>query len=246
MPPMLHQSRDFRRRLNRWCHRTSTFMEWMKPNASVLIDSVSGTPLSHITLLCNYLMHGECSCHKCDDMLSDVRIYQALTANHSPDFIPSGSFAEDCPLFPFFVGNKLKGTYEIKRSDFDFMLRDHKDPFPVGFDPKNEPNIRAVIETNTTQPGYLRLRNLESNNYIKKGDSETGYCIEQAAWLQMEIKMIRLILQHRNPDLYSGCPNNCDVVLYYPCEVWPPQAECWITRKRLSNWPTKEIIQEIV
>ena len=39
---------------------------------------------------------------------------------------------------------------------------------------------------------------------------------------------------------------NKDFVCHCPCASWPPQAKSWVTRRRVSNWPTREIIERIV
>ena len=37
-----------------------------------------------------------------------------------------------------------------------------------------------------------------------------------------------------------------DLVYYFPCSVWPPQARSWIERERPSQWPSQDTIQRIV
>ena len=150
-----------------------------------------------------------------------------------------------CRCF-YLSDNSVGRTKTLKRSDFDFMVYDNDVYFPVGFNPDQEKDIRAVIETDQTQPGYLRLRSLLHGEYLV--NDKTEHCIEQNFSSYCDIFFIYTPVQKTSlPDITHTCSiPKCDMVPYYPCYSWPPQANSWIDCKRHSNWPTTETINKIV
>ena len=200
-----------------------------------------------ITLLYKNMLCGRCNqCSTCQG-ITDNSIYRVFTEIHEKldgnfHLISCGSYAEECPLPPMFVEDNSSGGNKTHRSDFDFMVYDSKCSFPVGLDHEKERGIKAEVETRHTKPGYLRLRSLDGQ-YVR--NVKTDYCLEQGKLLLNKIQSLRF-LQHEPPNIYSDCNDNCDVVFYFPCNVWPNQAKEWIVRKRQSKWPTKDTVDMIV
>ena len=227
--------------------RKFAFMEWTQPDKSMLRDAINGIPLTHITLLCKNMLCLECDCTNCSDIASESLLY-GLCSKYGVFLDPCGSYAEGSQLPTFYVKNTSTGAITICKSDFDFMVYDNCYMFPVGFEKENGSNnmyIGGFIETDHTRPGYLRLRTLKGE-YIRNESVEHHFRIG-AKWVE-RISFIRNILQiaPQTTSIFKGCHGDCDIVYYYPCKEWPPQASTWIDRKRRSNWPTKETIGRIV
>ena len=76
--------------------------------------------------------------------------------------------------------------------------------FPVGFNPQQEKDIRAVIETDQTQPGYLRLRSLLHGEYLV--NDKTKHCIQQNSSSYFDIFLIYNPVQKKSlPDKTHTC-----------------------------------------
>ena len=157
-------------------------------------------------------------------------------------YVLSGSYSEGCPLPPYFV--ESKGAYVVELSDIDMMMREAYGPsvYLVGFHRGDGSDIKAVIETTQTHPGYLRLRGMDGE-YIQNSGCSVGILILETLITQC------VTFSRHGPSVEtnlndSQCNSKSDFVRHYPCASWPPEAEPWIDRYRPSNWPTRDTIRE--
>ena len=159
-----------------------------------------------------------------------------------------GSYAKGCPVPPYWVRSESTGEYALKRCDADFMFTLKSDQIIVGFHGDSGRSVNAVIDTTCTRPGYLHLRRLN-------GDLIEKDILLRSKSSLLDQEMFEYHITVHGPammtDSYSKIEfiqpgKNTDYVHYFPCSVWPPQAESWIERERPSHWPSKETIQGIV
>ena len=225
---------------------------WKKPDPSVWVDDVSGVALRHITLLCRDMI---CECNKCTTGCPDntrSKYCDACRMDSMQSFISqaTGSFAEGCMLPTYFVRNELNKSIK-KSSDFDTMYDSER---RVGFNTEIESNIFATIEADNYRPGFLRLRvvgneqifHLSENNEFF--DSSAQFHIRRLN-IEDTFKTYSQTTSTSGPattsTAYFDLPD-IDEVNYFSCSSWPPIAQTWVDRKRQNNWPTKEIIRDIV
>ena len=218
---------------------------WNEPDSSNVFDEVSGDNLCHITLLCRDVI---CECNTCTTeacyglrsscATCKLNLFTETMVGHNQQL--SGSFAENCMLPTFYLQTDNKNYFVKKCSDIDVMIYTRR---RVGFDMK-ESNIFATVDTEKSRPGYLRLRELETDRICVVDD---GVIRNYRNWfVQPDVKQ-----QSQHGPAYSIKMNglsfhDIDHVPYFSCSSWPPIAKSWIDRKRPSNWPSKETIQTIV
>ena len=158
-----------------------------------------------------------------------------------------GSYAEGCPVPLYWVRSESTGEYALKRCDADLMFTLKSDQIVVGFHGDSGRSVNAVIDTTCTRPGYLHLRCL-NGDLIEK-----DILLSKLSLFDLEMCEYQITLHGpaTMTDSYTEIEfihpvKNTDYVHYFPCSVWPPQAESWIKRERPSHWPTKETIHKIV
>ena len=137
-----------------------------------------------------------------------------------------------------------------KSSDVDTM----KNYFGqrVEFNTEIGSNILATIDEEDCEPGYLRLRNAAVNREILRFPAGNIKKIENGinVWdcVSSNERYHKKTFTHGPATgmILFGREADLDEVIYFSCSSWPPIAQTWIDRERLNNWPSKEIIEEIV
>ena len=223
-------------------HQDSIVISGDNPVSSDLIDKTSSVPFQHITLLCKHMIN---ECNNCKDCsptkLNDICTACQMRYQCSPfqEKLPNeivtltGSFKEGCNMPPFYALDQ-SGKRELIRSDLDHM-------FDLGIvaDFENGSKVQAVIDTNESHPGYLRLEDIQiwQIRELKK-------LIESSLKVHDSFKNTQngpaIQTTHKDSDIVES-----DFICYLRCPTWPPQAHPWIQRQRNLKWLDEETIQEI-
>ena len=131
----------------------------------------------------------------------------------------------------------LPGSNTGNGSDLDYMI--------VDFEPNIDTNVSAIVDTDNSPPGYLRLRDRytgelisypTNNKTVKKHLGPEKYSSSFTAFIRHGPAL-------KGTHSYDEMPK-IDFVLSSSWPKWPQCAEAWIRRKR--EWPSLEIIQEII
>ena len=133
-------------------------------------------------------------------------------------------------------------------SDVDVMLTSN---CPVGFDLETESDIVAVVETDASSPGYLRLRmvldiEFSLDKVTKKYSTGQYLTYWKTAKCPNESNSIESTWT--GPSRKSKVNNDMfeqDMVCFFPCSKWPPSAMSWVDRARPSSWPSKDAVEQI-
>ena len=147
-----------------------------------------------------------------------------------------------------------------KTADVDTMISNN---CPVGFNLATEPDIGAVVDTDASPPGYLRLKvvsdltvsDLCLNQSITNGLIETyaknqyfTYCRTAKSFDGLN-RIVVSSLNWVGPAMNWKWGNDQyeqDMVLFFPCSKWPPTAMSWIDRARPSSWPSTDAVQKVI
>ena len=233
--------------------RSFGFMQWVEPEKSSLVDAISRVPFSHITLLCKNMICATCECTDCATYShSQILTIHMISEMSDNVFMLSGSHSEGCPLPPYVV--ESEGANVTEESDIDIMVREAyawTSVYLVGFHRSDGSDIKAVIETTQTHPGYLLLREMDGT--YKQNKSSSGEIPRMMETLPTEYSALEVTPSYcrHGPSVEinmtdSGHHVKFDFVRHYPCASWPPEAEPWKGRHRPSNWPARETIERIV
>ena len=169
----------------------------------------------------------------------------------------TGSQMEDCTVPPFYMNHELERTEGRTFAgrtfaDVDIMVSNN---CPVGFNLETEPGIRAVVETDASPPGYLRLRAVSDLTFITNGLIETYAKGQYFTYCRSPKRLdglLRILVSSRNwvgPAINLKWRNvlvDQDLVSFYPCSKWPPTAMSWINRARPSSWPSTDAVEKII
>src|SRR6218665_2216645 len=106
-----------------------------------------------------------------------------------------------------------------------------------------------TIETKNCRLGFARLlRRSEDNTeyYALNRKSLQGPAIKKRLVTWSEVSNIFCAASRIEPNLKAFVEFNVDFVYAVLCPYWPPEADEWRIRKRISGWPTTDLIDKIV
>lgn len=149
----------------------------------------------------------------------------------------------DIDSISMFTGSLTEGV-SLPGSDEDEMIVLKFIRVLVKPEPIRDDFTDLVFVAQSTNPGFVELKlsreTLQMSDYIKNSlENGTGTVSSSKFRQQFEIP---------GWDAHGPCVGyqSYDFAICLFCQHWPDLANEWITRKRVSNWPSEKIISEVV
>ncbi|OWF40108.1 uncharacterized protein LOC110464223 [Mizuhopecten yessoensis] len=160
----------------------------------------------------------------------------------------------------FLTGSRAEGL-SARGSDNDWMLIDRN---AVVLCPDQDISNHLDIANKTvcmmrkarSRPGYVNLELLHQVQFdpsiVPIGDSQfISSEIYRQTHTDIAIRILQLDAEGHGPAVkikheYSDKPSEMDIVFSFPCYDWPSEANEWMNRPRLHDWPDKKLRDQIV